>query len=209
MNSNKELAILFNKYKCDKAAKHFYHDVYGPELEKYRDQPISFLEIGVFKGASLSAWLEFFPKATFYGIDIFTRVEPNDIEVLNNPRVKWIKADSTNVSVISKIEKEWPGVQFDVIIDDGLHTPRANADTFANTIDLLKTDGSYFIEDVWPLDVMNEKDMNHFWIKKYPKELNALEMSYFLTKINKYNVQRFDMRPISGHADSYIIKVTK
>ena len=79
------------------------------------------LEIGVFKGDSIKAWLEFFPNATIYGIDIFKRVRPQDIKVLNDDRVKWLKSDSTNIAVRDQIKKEWPRIRFDIIIDDGSH----------------------------------------------------------------------------------------
>ena len=209
MNNEQQLISLFNKHNCDKASKHLYHTVYVPELEKYKDAEINFLEVGVFKGASLRAWLEFFPNATFYGIDIFTRVNPKDIDVLNHPRVKWLKADSTKIDTIALIRETWPGVKFDVIIDDGLHTPRANADTFGNLINFLKEDGIYFIEDVWPLDEMNSKDMKDPWVQNHSKELNVFEMNYFLNKVKDYKMERFDLRMVSKHPDSYIIKIVK
>lgn len=76
------LEELFNKYGCDKAVKHNYHTVYEPEFDTIRNESINILEVGVFKGDSVRAWLEFFPNATIYGIDIFTRVKPEDIDVL-------------------------------------------------------------------------------------------------------------------------------
>ena len=206
---SKTLANLFNKYQCDKSSKHRYHTVYGPELEHLRDKPINILEIGVFKGASTSAWLDFFPKATIYCIDIFTRVDPKDIKVLNDPRVKWIIGDSTNVDILSKIRLAWPRVRFDVIIDDGLHTPRANADTLNNMHPLLKQDGIYFIEDVWALDEMNGTELQLQWIKDHPQELNILEFQYFLKALEEKNVTRFDLRRETKQPDSYIIKITK
>ena len=209
MNNEQQLISLFNKYNCDKASKHLYHTVYVPELEKHKDAEINFLEVGVFKGASLRAWLEFFPNATFYGIDIFTRVNPKDIDVLNHPRVKWLKADSTKIDTIALIRETWPGVKFDVIIDDGLHTPRANADTFGNLINFLKEDGVYFIEDVWPLDEMNSKDMKDPWVQNHSSDLNVFEMNYFLNKVKDYEMERFDLRMVSKHPDSYIIKIVK
>ena len=209
MSNDKLLASLFNKYDCDKAAKHLYHTVYAPELEKYKDAEINFLEVGVFKGASLRAWLDFFPNATFYGIDVFTRVDPKDIDVLKNPRVKWIKADSTKLAVISTIKEQWPGVAFDVIIDDGPHTPRANADTFGNLVPFLKDTGVYFIEDVWPIDIMSQKDMKNAWVQNHSKDLNILEMNYFLNKVKGYTFERFDLRLVTNQPDSHIIKITK
>ncbi len=209
MDNNTLLASLFNKYNCDKASKHLYNAIYAPELEKYKNEKINFLEVGVFKGASLRAWLDFFPNAMFYAIDVFTRVDLKQIDVLNHPRVKWIKADSTKLTTVSTIKDQWAGVKFDVIIDDGLHTPRANADTFGNLINFLKEDGVYFIEDVWPIDEMSSKDMNNPWVKNHSKDLNMLEMSYFLNKVKDYTVERFDHRLVTNHPDSYIIKITK
>ena len=204
-----QLAALFNKYDCDKASKHLYHTVYGPELEHLRDKPINILEVGVFKGASTAAWLEYFPQATIYGLDIFTRVNPKDIPVLNDPRVKWLKADSTSLDVITNIKEAWPHIRFDVIIDDGLHTPRANASTLGNLFGLLKTNGIYFIEDVWALDQMTNSQLSHCWIQRYSKDLNLLENQQFLNVLADKTVTRFDLREETKHPDSYIIKVTK
>lgn len=203
-----QLAKLFNKYNCDKASKHLYHTVYGPELEHLRDKPINILEVGVFKGASTAAWLEYFPQATIYGLDIFTRVDPKDIPVLNDPRVKWLRGDSTSLDVITSIKEAWPRIRFDVIIDDGLHTPRANASTLGNLFGLLKTKGIYFIEDVWALDQMTSKQLNDPWIQGHSKDLNHLENQHFLNVLADKNVTRFDLRTKSKHPDSYIIKVT-
>lgn len=206
---SKQLANLFNKYQTDKASKHRYHTVYGPELERFIDKPINILEIGVFKGASTRAWLDYFPQASIYCIDVFTRVKPEEISVLQDPRVKWIIGDSTNVDIASKIRLAWPRVRFDVIIDDGLHTPRANADTLNNMFHLLKNEGVYFIEDVWALEEMNSQQMNHSWIKDHPQELNILEAQYFLKALEGKNVTRFDLRHETKQPDSYIIKITK
>jgi ubiquinone/menaquinone biosynthesis C-methylase UbiE len=161
------LDILFNKAGCDKAEKHHYHTVYGPEFDTLRNEPINILEVGVFKGDSIKAWLEFFPNANIYGIDIFKRVKPEDIKVLNNDRVKYLKCDSTNIAVRDQIKKEWPRIRFDIIIDDGLHTPDANAKTLHNLFPLLKKNGSFYVEDVWPLDIMTTKEMQHWWVQKH------------------------------------------
>jgi hypothetical protein len=113
------LQNLFDKYQCDKSSKHSYHTVYEKEFEAIREEPINFLEIGVFKGQSLQAWLDYFPNATFYGIDIFTRVDPKDIPVLQNKRVKWIRADSTKTNIRELIPTVWSDIEFDIILDDG------------------------------------------------------------------------------------------
>jgi len=198
---------LFNKYGCDKTSKHRYDTVYGPEFESVRNDHINILEIGVFKGDSIRAWLDYFPNATIYGIDIFKRVSPEQIDVLNQDRVHWLKTDSTNFSVRNEIKKQWPRIRFDIIIDDGLHTPDANAKTLHNLFPLLKKNGRFYVEDVWPLDVMTMEEMQHWWIQKHPDRYNILEMNKFLKEIEDKDVKRFDLRKQSGQPDSYIIRV--
>lgn len=207
-----DLYSIFSKYGCDKGAKHRYDQVYGPEFEALRNEPIKILEVGIFRGESMRAWLEFFPNATVYGIDIFTRVEAKDLDVLNHERVKWLKADSTKAIVRTLIDAEWGEVEFDIIIDDGLHTPLGNADTFTNLFPYIKDGGSFYVEDVWPLDIMTQVEMNHPWIKKYPERYNMTDWEVFEKAINKQNyssIKRFDNRIVSGQGDSYIIKVKK
>jgi cephalosporin hydroxylase len=201
------LKELFNKYGCDKAKKHHYHTVYQPEFEPLQNKPINILEVGVFKGESASAWIDFFPNATVYGLDIFVRVSAEDIPILQHPRVKWLKGDSTHPSVSGAIQKAWPDVQFDIIIDDGLHRPEANALTFINLFPFIKSTGSYYVEDVWPLDIANQEELQHWWLQKNPEIYNMLKMNIFLNQIQNEKVERFDLRKLSGHGDSYIIKV--
>jgi hypothetical protein len=203
------LKELFNKYGCDKARKHHYHLVYGVEFDAIREEHLAILEVGVFKGESTQAWVDYFPNAKIYGLDVFTRVPMNQIPILNHPRVEAIRGSSIDITITEEIRKKWPGVKFDIIIDDGLHTPRANADTFKHLFPLLKDNGAYYVEDVWPLDVMTLKEMQHPWIQKAPDRYNPLEMEYFLGTVEKYKVTRFDNRKLSGEGDSYIIKVTK
>lgn len=201
------LKELFNKYGCDKAKKHHYHTVYQPEFEPLQNESINILEVGVFKGESASVWIDFFPNATVYGLDIFVRVSAEDIPILQHPRVKWLKGDSTHPSVSGAIQKAWPDVQFDIIIDDGLHTPEANAQTFKNLFPFVKSTGSYYVEDVWPLDIASQKDLQHYWLQKSPDIYNMLKMNMFLNEIDDKQVERFDLRKLSGQGDSYIIKV--
>lgn len=201
------LEELFNRYGCDKAVKHNYHTVYEPEFDTIRNEAINILEVGVFKGDSVRAWLEFFPNATIYGIDIFTRVKPEDIDVLQHERVKWLKADSTNIAVREQIKKEWPRIRFDIIIDDGLHTPDANAKTLHNLFPLMKKNGKFYVEDVWPLDIMTTEEMQHHWVRKHPDRYNILEMNKFTAQISDKSIKRFDLRKSTGEPDSYIIRV--
>ena len=136
-----KLNSIFIQNGCDKGTKHTYSKVYEKDMEKFRNEKINLCEIGIFKGASIASWLEYFPNATIYGVDTFQRINPEEIEVLQNPRVKWLIADSLKAGVGIKIQKEWGDVKFDFMIDDGLHTPEANALTFQNFSPFLKKCG--------------------------------------------------------------------
>ena len=184
---------IFDRHGCDKGSRHGYERVYEPAFKDIRNEPLRILEIGIFRGASLAAWLEYFPNATIVGIDTFGRVKPKDIPILNHPRVDWYHHDSTTPLDIG---------EFDIAIDDGLHTHAAQRKTlecFAPCADM------YFIEDVWAFDHMTPAEKEHKWLKRggysekeYQELLNALE---------PYTVEFHDLR-VGHQPDSFIIEVT-
>ena len=101
-----KLKDLFALHGSDKASKHKYDIVYEKYMSHRRDEKINLLEIGVFKGDSIKVWLDYFPNATIYGVDIFVRIKPEDIKILTNPRVKWAKCDSTDTNEVKKISPQ-------------------------------------------------------------------------------------------------------
>lgn len=203
------LKELFKKHKCDKGSKHFYDIIYEKDFSIIKDKEINLLEVGVFRGESMSSWVDYFPKATIFGIDIFTRIQEKDINILNHPRTKYIKADSTDLNIKSVIRKAWPDTTFDIIIDDGLHTPIANKKTFENLIEFLNTEGSFYIEDIWPLNEMTPKEMNHAWIKKHKNDYSKENMNQFLNSFKDYRVDKFDNRNLSKEPDSVIYRIRR
>jgi predicted O-methyltransferase YrrM len=203
------LKELFDKYLCDKGTKHNYQQVYEPDFEPLKDKQINILEIGVYKGASTCALVEYFPKAKLYSVDIYERVDMNQITILKHNRVKTIKGSSMDPSVVDKMKEEWgKNIKFDIIIDDGMHTPKANRLTFELMFPMLKKSGIYYVEDAWPLDIMTQEERNHRWLTDKPIDYNDTQMELFLDTINKYNVTRHDNRK-GNAADSYIFKITK
>ena len=208
-----ELGNLFNKYGCDKTKKHKYEKIYEPVFKKLKDKTdLRILEIGVFHGHSTEALLDYFPHAHMYGIDIFERTNPEDIEAYmdHDDRTHWLKASSTDPNLYKMLrEKFGKSTKFDIIIDDGMHTPKANKETFENLHRTLKRDGVYFIEDVWPLELMNDEEMEHQWIKRFPDRYNLMDNQLFLNSLERsgLRVLRHDHRKLAGHADSYVIEL--
>jgi len=202
----KKLVELFDKYKCDKGSlRHRYDRVYEPTLEHLRDKEFNMLEIGIFKGNSTEAWREYFPKANFYGIDIFTRLNPEEIPVLNKSRVKWCKCDSIK-GPNDDFKKMVGDIKFDVIIDDGLHTHDAQKKTFENFIPYLSSNGIYFIEDVWAFNYMNEKQKQHPWITSHKIELTETKYNNLLKTLKPFNTIFHDLRN-NFYNDTFIIEI--
>jgi len=200
-----ELKQLFDKHGVDKSTKHNYHEIYEPKFAPLKNKRINILEIGIYKGHSLQAWLDYFPYAKVYGIDLFKRVAMEDVQVLNEKRCQAIRGDSTNIATTELVKKQWPNVKFDIIIDDGLHQPEANAKTMHNFFPLLKENGMYFVEDVWPLDIMGGKEWDHHWIRKGSEAYNMLKWSIFAKELEGKTVTRYDNRKATREGDSYII----
>ena len=202
------LKEIFDKYNCDKS-KHHYHTVYEPDFEPLKDKPIKILEIGIWKGTSHSSWHEYFPNAQIYGVDIFSRINPEDVKILSKDRVHWLKYDSTSLAATSYCQTKWGSIKFDIIIDDGRHDPESNARTFENFSPMLAKEGIYYIEDVWPLDVMTPDEYNHRWIKSNPDRYNTIQWKIFQKSMQGFKVQWFDLREPSNLPDSYIFRITR
>ena len=101
-------------------------------------------------GASLFGWSEFFPNSHIFGADIDSNI------LFNTNKIKTFYCDQTNPEIIKKMWNK-PNLQdnFDIIIEDGLHTFNANVCFFENSIHKLNPNGYFIIEDI----VNNEKHL--------------------------------------------------
>eukprot|EP00929_Paragymnodinium_shiwhaense_P044978 TRINITY_DN23037_c0_g1_i2.p1 TRINITY_DN23037_c0_g1~~TRINITY_DN23037_c0_g1_i2.p1 ORF type:complete len:434 (+),score=47.75 TRINITY_DN23037_c0_g1_i2:151-1452(+) len=90
-------------------------------------------------GASLRAWRDVFPLANVTGLDI------DRAAMFRAARTRTLVANTLNSTRISEaLQNE----NFDVIIDDGLHTPLGQWATLRSLWRLLRIGGLYIIEDV-------------------------------------------------------------
>jgi len=161
------LTQIADKHRTDKGSlgprrdrpPNYYTDVYSAYLERYRDKPIDFLEIGLGVsgaqwtaelvtdvnprgGASMKTWYEYFPRARIFGVDI------NECRWLDNDRVKTFVADQGSPAQLEAFVKATGVSQFDAIIDDGSHRPDHQQVTLGVLFKYLKPGGLYFIEDL-------------------------------------------------------------
>jgi len=182
----------FDKHGCDKGVRHGYERAYEPIFEPLRHEPIRILEVGIWRGASLCAWLDYFTKAEIVAIDTFGRIQPEDIQVLCDPRIDWYRHDSTVPIDLG---------HFDITIDDGFHRFPAQRMTLEN---FKPRSDRYFIEDVWSLDCMTDQERKHKWLKH--KGYTDAEYREFLAALEPYEVKYHDLR--AGYQpDSFIIEV--
>lgn len=124
--------------------RHSYTYFYDQLFTPLREKPILMLEIGICGGGSLKMWEEYFPNATFIGLDI------NDETELSNERTYVFQLDQSNKEELENFinqckENEY---EFDIIIDDGSHHVEDQQITLAYLFPLLKSKGIYIIEDL-------------------------------------------------------------
>jgi len=203
------LRLNLNAAKCDKAMKHNYHQVYGKLFSNIMDRDhLNILEIGVFKGASTEAWLNFFDglkDVVVVGVDLFERVDLERVQERLGDRAILIQGDSTDPKTLEQIPE---GMRFDVIIDDGAHDPGTQLGTYQNFRPLLKPQrGSFYcVEDVWPFDQMTPDEKRHPWILRHRDDYTEEKFLDLLTAMDRPT--RFDNRVHTGEPDSYCLVET-
>ena len=91
---------------------HGYGRAYDKHLYSGRESVKKVLEIGTRPG-SIMLWLDYFPNAKIYGIDL---IDPN----ITHDRFSYSNVDQSNRAQLKKFFDE-NGNDFDIIIDDGIH----------------------------------------------------------------------------------------
>ncbi|WFU05949.1 glycosyltransferase (plasmid) [Rhizobium sp. CB3171] len=127
-----------------------YFKAYESHLQRYRSQSISLLEIGVQNGGSLEIWSKFFPKAErVLGCDIDPKCA---LLKFDDPRISVLVGHVNAPETLAAITQDT--ANFDIIIDDGSHVVEDVIKTFALYFPLLKSGGTFVIEDLhtsyWP-----------------------------------------------------------
>lgn len=135
---------------CVQGHRHPYTVPYTLLFEPLRKKPIKFAEIGVFRGASVLAWRQYFSKARIYAYD-------NDAANLNFiashawPGVLLDLMDASNANSIQSVlaKDTQDGELFDVILDDASHNPEHQVEVIRTALPFLKQGGLLIIEDIF------------------------------------------------------------
>jgi len=164
---NNDLAEIMSKYNSDKGyglckqyiinnnarppnlVCHNYTFFYEQLFSSYRNEKIKIFEMGVGVPAcmgswagSLLGWKEYFTNSTIFSADF-------DKDYLYcDKRITSYYVDQENVESINNMWKNIGNHKYDFIVDDGPHTYSSNTLFYKNSINKLKTNGLYIIEDV-------------------------------------------------------------
>ena len=150
-----EIKPIFDAHGSDKSNQHNYHFLYGSILHD-KMKITNILEIGLGTnntdtvsnmgkeasvGASLRAFRNFCPNAQIIGLDVDRRV------LFNEERITTYYVDQVQATTFDALLPRLPQ-SFDLIIDDGLHSPDANLNSLKFGLGLLKQGGFVVIEDI-------------------------------------------------------------
>jgi hypothetical protein len=163
-----ELAEIMTKYGSDKGSGlsqnfilynirppnsvcHNYTFFYELLFQPYKNNSINIFEMGIgvplcmgSLAGSLKGWVEYFPNSNVYSADI------DKENLYSNDKIISYYVDQENQDSIIELWKNKPisDILFDIIIDDGPHTYTSNYLFYINSIQKLKQNGIYIIEDI-------------------------------------------------------------
>jgi len=166
------LTEIANRLGTDKGTQHFeyhsYTETYQELFYPLKNKKIKMLEIGVadprFPGASIQMWTEFFLNIDFIGFDI-----NQDCKKYEKENVQIFIGDQSVTEDLNQCVSKYGG-DYDIIIDDGLHTHFHHIKSFEALYPHLKENGLYIIEDLHAYDCANT--IEWFKEKNIPFELH-------------------------------------
>ena len=158
-NTNPSLVSLGSRYGTDKVP-HGFCAVYEKLFCEMRLRTTKVLEIGVFFGASLCMWRDWFPQATIHGADHFTGQQGNgrffenadrffkEVTAGLHPRIVLHELDQSKRGDLARFSDEHLQGTFDLVVDDASHLMRDQQQTLAVLFCLVKPGGYFVIEDI-------------------------------------------------------------
>jgi len=172
------LTELNKKFNTDKGGKHCYLEkYYQNKFDTIRETAKKILEIGVYEGASVKLWREYFSIADVYALE---KLSKRAGMFNGEQRIHLIIGDSTDSNSYTQIPND-----MDIIIDDGSHRPEDQFATFMRAYPKLAINGLYIIEDVRDIDrlsrLFNEQNIS-FKIYDYRQLAEADTVIFEITK---------------------------
>lgn len=118
-----------------------YLDIYHRHFARFRGQPITIIEIGVFNGGSLHMWRNYFGRqATIVGVDCTP-----ECEQFSEPGIEIVIGDQGDRAFLRSLAERHR--DFAILLDDGGHQMHQQIATFEEMYPRLRPDGVYLCED--------------------------------------------------------------
>lgn len=170
---------IMSKYGSDKGnGWHTYTPVYFKIFKGLFERKLKIFELGIGTnnpnlpstmgmigrpGASLRGWRECFPNAEIFGADIDRNI------LFSEDRIATFYCDQLDSTAIQGLWRE-PELHegADVIIDDGLHTFEANANFLAGSLQYVRADGFYMVEDIPRHDLESWRTHLPIYAERFP-----------------------------------------
>jgi len=181
-----------------------YFDIYDFWFNKYRNKPVTILEIGVYQGGSLNMWRDYFGKeAKIFAIDI-------------NPECKQFETENTKIFIGSQEDREFLSFvktqipELDILIDDGGHTMNQQIVSFEELYVHIKDNGLYLCEDLhtsyWKNYGGGYRNKNSFieYSKNFIDKINAWN-----SRDEKLRIDKFTEKTYSLHYYPSILLIQK
>jgi hypothetical protein len=186
-NNSDRLGSILEQNNSDKSTRHDYHHLYSYILNELDTEPLRIFEIGIGTtdttlvssmgitgrpGASLYSFREYLPNAYIYGADIDRNI------LFTDERIKTCYVDQLDKTSFDNVKKTFGDIEYDLIIDDGLHSIGANFNTLLFALDNIKINGWIVIEDIHISE--NWHSINYILSKnpKYKTYLVKARVSY-------------------------------
>jgi hypothetical protein len=172
------LCDIMTKYGSDKGSRHNYTTLYNHLFLDIKNDNLNIFEVGLGTnnpnikssmgvngkpGASLRGWREYFKQSNIFGADVDRNI------LFTEDKIHTFFVDQMNVNSITELlENDFlKNLEFDLIIDDGLHEFEANINFLEKSIQKLKDKGFYIVEDISEVYVSDFKDYINLNKNKY------------------------------------------
>lgn len=209
--SLQEIGSLHNTDKVS----HGFCKLYDDQFTDNRQDITNVLEIGVYFGASILMWRDYFPNATIHGIDTFEGLQGNghrfnDADRFYNrhkqenlERIKLYKVDQSKEDELLQFATEQQDISFDFILDDGSHLMKDQQITLKYLFPLIKPGGCFIMEDLHSSMAFGDYDV----LRNYSN--TTFNMLKHFTKTKELHSVYIDMSDIESMIDEVIIKEGK
>ena len=140
--ANGRLRALGQRFQARKPD--YYYDHYERHMPLDPNGVTSVLELGVHRGGSLLMWMEYFPNAQIFGVDLLAYELDPELH-----RIHVLRADQTNVEKIGQFIRSHGVTSLDLIVDDCSHLGMPTKISFAYLFETFLKPGGYYVIEDW------------------------------------------------------------